>query len=75
MRLLILFANTHISGQNRSALALADALVARGDEVRLVTADDPLTWRGTRAEWIYIDDLSTWTDDRIVRAEGPERPQ
>ena len=69
MRLSFLFANTHISGKNRSALALADALVARGDEVRLVTADDPLTWRGARAEWVYIDDLQTWTDDRVIRAE------
>ena len=69
MRLSFLFANTHISGKNRSALALADALVARGDEVRLVTTDDPLLWRGPRAEWVYIDDLKTWTDDRIVRAE------
>ena len=69
MRLSFLFENTHISGKNRSALALADALVGRGDEVRLVTADDPLTWRGSRAEWIYLDDLQTWTDDRIIRAE------
>lgn len=35
----------------------ADALIARGHRVRLVTKGLPLTWRSSRAEWVYVDDF------------------
>ena len=35
----------------------ADALIARGHRVRLVTKGAPLRWRSSRAEWIYLDDF------------------
>ncbi len=38
-------------------LAHADALIARGHRVRLVTKGLPLTWRSSRADWIYVDDF------------------
>jgi glycosyltransferase involved in cell wall biosynthesis len=59
-RVAILLQNTDISRTNRTALVLADALTARGHQVRLVTADEPLAWRGSRAEWVYVDDLRSY---------------
>ena len=49
-------------------LAQADALIARGHRVRLVTTGLPLTWRSSRAEWIYVDDLRYYDagDDDFV---------
>jgi Glycosyl transferases group 1 len=53
----------------RVQLAHADALIARGHRVRLVTKGLPLTWRSSRAEWIYVDDLRQYdasSDDFVV---------
>ena len=38
-------------------LVHADALIARGHRVRMVTKGLPLTWRSSRAEWVYVDDF------------------
>jgi glycosyltransferase involved in cell wall biosynthesis len=47
--------DTRIGAAVRTAMALADALVARGDRVRIVTLGEPVHWRSSRAEWIYVD--------------------
>jgi hypothetical protein len=52
--------STAISGTARLVLAHADARIARGDEVRIVTTDAPVTWRSSRAEWVYVDDLRAY---------------
>ena len=38
-------------------LVHADALIARGHRVRMVTKGLPLAWRSSSAEWIYVDDF------------------
>jgi Glycosyl transferases group 1 len=61
--------DTAQSGGVRVQLAQADALIARGHRVRLVTKGLPLTWRPTRAEWIYVDDFRQYDareDDFII---------
>lgn len=71
MRIAYLLDDTNISGATRVQLAQADALVARGHEVRLVTPGLPLTWRSSRAEWLYIDDLRAYdaaADDVVIAA-------
>lgn len=50
--------DTDLSGGVRVQLAQADALIARGHEVTIITKGLPLTWRRSRAEWIYVDDFS-----------------
>ncbi|HEV7920245.1 MAG TPA: glycosyltransferase [Thermoanaerobaculia bacterium] len=60
MRIAFLFEDTGICGASRVQLALADALTARGHEVRCVTPGLPLTWRASRAEWVYVDALSLY---------------
>ena len=43
----------------QTILACADALVARGQDVRIATtADGPVTWRSSRARWEFVDDLA-----------------
>jgi glycosyltransferase involved in cell wall biosynthesis len=49
--------DTEQSGGVRVQLVHADALIARGHRVRLVTKGLPLTWRSSRAEWVYVDDF------------------
>lgn len=57
LRIAYLLGETAISGATRIMLAQADALVARGHEVRIVTAEPSLTWRSSRAQWIYVEEL------------------
>lgn len=57
LRISYLLEDTDQSGGVRVQLAHADALIARGHRVRLVTKGLPLTWRSSRAEWVYVDDL------------------
>ncbi|HEY0141974.1 MAG TPA: glycosyltransferase family 4 protein [Thermoanaerobaculia bacterium] len=57
MNITYLLGDTDMSGGIRVALAQADALIARGHRVRLVTPGAPLTWRPSRAEWIYLDNF------------------
>src|SRR6266852_2890899 len=61
--------DTDLSGGIRVQLAQADALVARGHRVRIVTKGLPLTWRTSRAEWVYVDDFRQYDaghDDVVV---------
>jgi hypothetical protein len=57
MNISYLLEDTEMSGGVRVQLAHADALIARGHRVRLVTKGLPLTWRGSSAEWVYVDDF------------------
>lgn len=69
MNIAYLVEDTAQSGGVRVQLAQADALVARGHRVRLVTKGLPLTWRSSRAEWIYVDDFRQYDasqDDFVV---------
>ena len=61
--------DTELSGGQRIQLAQADALIARGHNVRIVTKGAPLTWRPTRAEWTYVDDFHQYdasADDFVI---------
>jgi len=69
LRIAYLLEDTDQSGGVRVQLAHADALIARGHQVRLVTKGLPLTWRSSRAEWVYVDDLRQYDaseDDFVV---------
>jgi glycosyltransferase involved in cell wall biosynthesis len=70
MNIAYLMEDTALSGGIRVQLAQADALIARGHRVRIVTKGLPLTWRPSRAEWVYIDDFNTYDarDDDFVIA-------
>lgn len=86
MNIAYLMADTALSGGIRVQLAQADALIARGHRVRIVTPGLPLTWRTSRAEWVYVDDLAHydardddwvigtfWTTVPIAHAIAPEK--
>jgi glycosyltransferase involved in cell wall biosynthesis len=69
LRIAYLVEDTALSGGVRVQLAQADALIARGHRVRLVTKGLPLTWRSSSAEWIYVDDFRQYDaseDDFVV---------
>ena len=69
LRIAYLVEDTALSGGVRVQLAQADALVARGHRVRLVTKGLPLTWRTSRAEWVYVDDFDSYdasNDDFVI---------
>jgi len=69
LRVACLLEDTALSGGIRVQLAQADALVARGHRVRLVTKGLPLTWRTSRGEWIYVSDFHEYDaseDDFVV---------
>jgi hypothetical protein len=70
MNITYLMADTALSGGTRVQLAQADALIARGHRVRIVTTGLPLTWRASQAEWVYLDDFNTYDarDDDFVIA-------
>jgi hypothetical protein len=70
MNIAYLMADTALSGGIRVQLAQADALIARGHRVRIVTTGLPLTWRTSQAEWVYVDDFNTYNarDDDFVMA-------
>jgi glycosyltransferase involved in cell wall biosynthesis len=57
LRIAYLVEDTAQSGGVRVQLAQADALIARGHRVRLVTKGLPLTWRSSAADWVYVDDF------------------
>ena len=61
--------DTAQSGGVRVQLAHADALIARGHRVRLVTKGLPITWRPSQAEWVYVDNFDDYDasgDDFVV---------
>jgi hypothetical protein len=69
MNIVYLNEGTEHSGGTRVVLAHADALIARGHRVRIVTRGLPLTWRSSRAEWIYVDDFREYDasgDDFVI---------
>jgi hypothetical protein len=69
MNIAYLMEDTALSGGIRVQLAQADALIARGHRVRIVTKGLPLTWRPSRAEWVYVDDFNTYDardDDFLI---------
>jgi glycosyltransferase involved in cell wall biosynthesis len=69
LRITYLAEDTEISGGIRVQLAQADALIARGHRVRIVTKGLPLTWRRSQAEWIYVDtfaDYDARDDDFVI---------
>jgi len=49
--------DTDLSGGVRVVLAQADALIARGHDVSIVTKGLPLTWRRSNARWLFVDDF------------------
>ena len=57
MRVAYLLEDTGISATARIVAAQADALIANGHQVRIVSPAPPLTWRSSRAEWIDVDEL------------------
>jgi glycosyltransferase involved in cell wall biosynthesis len=69
LRITYLMEDTAQSGGVRVQLAHADALIARGHRVRIVTKGLPVTWRSSRAEWVYVDDLQHYDasgDDFVI---------
>jgi len=87
MNVAYLLEDTTISALARLTMAHADALIARGHRVRIVTKGEPVTWRSSRAEWVYVDDFAEYdrrddeyigpapenllVDDEIYRAVTP----
>ena len=68
-RHLFLLEDTAISGTARLVMTHADALIARGDRARIVTAGAPPSWRASNADWIFVDDLRDYhagDDEQIV---------
>ena len=73
MRVAYLLPDTAISATAHTVVAHADALIAAGHRVRIVTAALPLTWRSSRAEWVYVDDFRQFRaadDERVVRSDS-----
>jgi hypothetical protein len=69
LRIAYLAEDTELSGGIRVLLAQADALIARGHRVRIVTKGLPLTWRSSAAEWVYVDsflDYDALDDDFVI---------
>ena len=69
MNLAYLAEDTEASYRLHTVLAQADALIARGHRVRIVTKGLPLTWRPSRAEWVYVEDFREYDaggDDFVI---------
>jgi glycosyltransferase involved in cell wall biosynthesis len=69
MKIAYLAEDTDLSGGIRVQLAHADALIARGHRVRMVTKGAPITWRRSDAEFIFVDDFRDYDasdDDFLV---------
>src|SRR5690349_13710710 len=54
LRIAYLLEDTGLAGGIRVAVAQADALVARGNDVTLITKGEPLTWRHSQAKWQHV---------------------
>jgi glycosyltransferase involved in cell wall biosynthesis len=54
LRIAYLLEDTGLAGGIRVAVAQADALVARGHDVVLITKGEPLTWRHSHAHWEFV---------------------
>lgn len=69
MKIAYLAEDTAMSGGIRVQLAHADALIARGHRVRIVTKGAPVTWRRSDAEFVYVDnflDYDARDDDFVI---------
>ncbi len=69
MNLAYLAEDTEASYRLHTVLAQADALIARGHRVRIVTKGLPLAWRPSRAEWVYVDEFREYDatgDDFVI---------
>src|SRR5256885_5625634 len=69
LKIAYLAEDTAMSGGIRAQLAHADALIARGHRVRVVTKGAPVTWRRSDAEFVYVDnflDYDARDDDFVV---------
>jgi hypothetical protein len=69
MKISYLAEDTALSGGIRVQLAHADALIARGHRVRIVTKGAPVTWRRSEAEFVYVDnflDYDAGDEDFVV---------
>jgi hypothetical protein len=63
MRVAYLLEDTGLSATARVVAAQADALIANGHQVRIVSPAAPMTWRSSRAEWIDVDELRRYVPD------------
>lgn len=77
MRVAYLLPETDISATLRIVAAQADALIAGGHEVRIVSPASPPSWRSSRAEWIDVDDLRRYVAQpgEIILDAGSELVQ
>jgi glycosyltransferase involved in cell wall biosynthesis len=78
MNIVYLAEDTDLSGGIRVQLAHADALIARGHRVRMVTKGMPITWRRSDAEFVFVDDFRGYDasdDDFIVGTFWPTVPR
>ena len=69
MNIAYLVEDTDLAGGIRVLLAQADALIARGHRVRVVTKGAPLTWRRSEAEFVFVDnflDYDASGDDFVI---------
>lgn len=69
LRIAYLVEDTAQSGGVRVVMAQADALIARGHRVRIVTKGVPVRWRPSTAEWIHLKDFANYDaseDDFVV---------
>ena len=60
LKITYLMEDTELSGGQRVQLVHADALIARGHRVRIVTKGLPVTWRRSLADWVYVDHFSEY---------------
>lgn len=70
LRIAYLIEDTAQSGGVRVVMAQADALIARGHRVRIVTKGAPVRWRPSMAEWVHLRDFAEYDagDDDFVIA-------
>ena len=61
-----LLGDTSLSPRVQLVLAQADALAARGHDVRIVTTDEPVTWRASRAQWEYVASFAGVAGDLLL---------
>src|SRR6202171_480773 len=68
LRISYLVEDTALSVGIRVQLMQADALIARGHQVRMVTKGLPLTWRSCDAAWVYLDNFYNYdaSEDDVV---------
>ena len=86
LRIAYLLEDTGLAGGIRVAVAQADALLARGHDVTLITKGEPLNWRHSHVQWQYVQSFADidsspfefvigtfWKTLPFVHAEAPAR--